>query len=83
MKLRAGVAGAGSMGRNHARCYSLIEEARLEAVYDADLKRAREIAEETARDMQVDLENATTANDVFKKLFKRFTFLKSKEEQTS
>lgn len=31
---------------------------------------AREIAEETARDMQVDLENATTANDVFKKLFK-------------
>jgi hypothetical protein len=31
---------------------------------------AREIAEETARDMQVDLEDATTANDVFKKLFK-------------
>ena len=31
---------------------------------------AREIAEETARDMQVDLENITTANDVFKQLFK-------------
>ncbi|MGC6464377.1 MAG: Gfo/Idh/MocA family protein [Akkermansiaceae bacterium] len=46
MKLRAGVAGSGSMGRNHARCYSLIEGAELSAVYDADLERARAVADE-------------------------------------
>tara|TARA_B100001059_G_scaffold234801_1_gene278319 strand:+ start:22434 stop:23417 length:984 start_codon:yes stop_codon:yes gene_type:complete len=46
MKLRAGVAGSGSMGRNHARCYSLIQEVELAAVYDADLKRAQAVAEE-------------------------------------
>ena len=46
MKLRAGVAGSGSMGRNHARCYSLIQEIELAAVYDADLKRAQAVAEE-------------------------------------
>jgi predicted dehydrogenase len=46
MTLRAGVAGAGSMGRNHARCYSLIEEAELSAVYDADLERAKAVAGE-------------------------------------
>ncbi|MGC6458900.1 MAG: Gfo/Idh/MocA family oxidoreductase [Akkermansiaceae bacterium] len=46
MTLRAGVAGAGSMGRNHARCYSLIDEVELSAVYDADLERAKAVAEE-------------------------------------
>lgn len=46
MKLRAGVAGSGSMGRNHARCYSLIQGVELAAVYDADLKRAQAVAEE-------------------------------------
>ncbi|MDB4738969.1 Gfo/Idh/MocA family oxidoreductase [Akkermansiaceae bacterium] len=46
MKLRAGVAGSGSMGRNHARCYSLIQAVELAAVYDADLKRAQAVAEE-------------------------------------
>lgn len=46
MKLRAGVAGAGVMGRNHARCYSLVEGTELTAVYDADLERARAVAEE-------------------------------------
>ncbi|MGD1978161.1 MAG: Gfo/Idh/MocA family oxidoreductase [Akkermansiaceae bacterium] len=46
MKLRAGVAGAGSMGRNHARCYSLIETTDLSAVYDADLGRAKAVADE-------------------------------------
>ena len=34
------------MGRNHARCYSLIQEVELAAVYDADLKRAQAVAEE-------------------------------------
>ena len=46
MKLRAGVAGSGSMGRNHARCYSLIREVELAAVYDADLERAQAVADE-------------------------------------
>lgn len=46
MKLRAGVAGSGSMGRNHARCYSLIEDVELAAVYDADLERAQAVADE-------------------------------------
>jgi len=46
MSLRAGVAGAGSMGRNHARVYGLIDEVDLAAVYDADFARAKEIAEE-------------------------------------
>ncbi len=46
MSLRAGVAGAGSMGRNHARVYSLIEEVELAVIYDADFERAQEIAEE-------------------------------------
>jgi len=46
MNLRAGVAGAGSMGRNHARVYGLIDEVDLAAVYDADFARAKEIAGE-------------------------------------
>ncbi|WP_367872260.1 Gfo/Idh/MocA family oxidoreductase [Luteolibacter sp. Populi] len=44
--IRAGVAGAGSMGRNHARVYSLIPEAKLCGIYDADFARAQAIAEE-------------------------------------
>ena len=64
MKLRAGVAGAGSMGRNHARCYSLIEEAELEAVYDADLERARAIAEEFGAEAVDSLEALAEACDL-------------------
>jgi predicted dehydrogenase len=45
-KMRAGVAGAGSMGRNHARIYSLLENAELTAVYDTDRARAQAIVEE-------------------------------------
>jgi predicted dehydrogenase len=44
--IRAGVAGAGSMGRNHARVYSLIPGAKLCAVYDADPARAKAVADE-------------------------------------
>ena len=40
------MAGSGSMGRNHARCYSLIREVELAAVYDADLERAQAVADE-------------------------------------
>lgn len=44
--MRAGVAGAGSMGRNHARIYSLLEGVDLTAVYDADRARAEAVVAE-------------------------------------
>ncbi|MFM2220752.1 MAG: hypothetical protein RLZZ553_500 [Verrucomicrobiota bacterium] len=44
--MRAGVAGAGSMGRNHARIYSLLEGVELTAVYDADRSRAEAVVAE-------------------------------------
>jgi predicted dehydrogenase len=44
--IRAGVAGAGAMGRNHARVYSLLENVTLAAVYDADPERAAAVAAE-------------------------------------
>ena len=52
------------MGRNHARCYSLIEEAELAAVYDADLERAREIAEEFGAEAVDSLEALAEASDL-------------------
>lgn len=39
-KLRAGVIGVGSMGLNHARIYSELDNAELAAVYDADSRAA-------------------------------------------
>lgn len=45
-KMRAGVAGAGVMGRNHARIYSLLEGVELAAVYDADPARAAAVVAE-------------------------------------
>jgi len=46
MSLRVGVAGAGAMGRNHARVFSLLEGAELVAIYDQDKVRATEVAAE-------------------------------------
>ena len=40
MELRVGIAGAGAMGRNHARVYNSIDGVRLEGVYDVDRDRA-------------------------------------------
>ena len=45
-KVKVGVAGVGSIGRNHARIYSELESAELTAIFDTDEARAREIAEE-------------------------------------
>jgi predicted dehydrogenase len=45
-KMRAGVAGAGAMGRNHARIYSLLDGVELAAVYDADRARAEAVVAE-------------------------------------
>lgn len=43
-KLRAGVIGVGSMGINHARVYSLLDNAELAAVYDANTAAAERAA---------------------------------------
>jgi predicted dehydrogenase len=40
------VAGAGAMGRNHARIYSLLENVELAAIYDADRSRAEAVCQE-------------------------------------
>ncbi len=44
-KLRTGVIGVGSLGQWHARIYAELPESNLVGVYDADPKRAAEIAE--------------------------------------
>ena len=44
-KIRTGVVGVGSLGQWHARIYSEMPDVELVGVYDADKKRAREIAE--------------------------------------
>ncbi|MFK7910677.1 MAG: Gfo/Idh/MocA family oxidoreductase [Akkermansiaceae bacterium] len=46
MSLKVGVAGAGAMGRNHARVFSLLKNVELVAVYDQDMTRAQAVAEE-------------------------------------
>ncbi len=46
MKLRAGVAGAGAMGRNHARVFSLLEDVELAAIYDQNKEQAEKVAAE-------------------------------------
>jgi len=52
------------MGRNHARCYSLIAEAELTAVYDADLNRAKAVAEEFGAEAVDSLEELAEACDL-------------------
>jgi predicted homoserine dehydrogenase-like protein len=44
-KIRVGVVGVGSLGQWHARIYSEMPDVELAGVYDADKKRAKEIAE--------------------------------------
>ena len=44
-KLKVGVAGVGSLGQWHARIYSELPEVELAGVFDADPRRAQEIAE--------------------------------------
>ncbi len=56
MEIRVGVAGTGSMGRNHARVYGSLEGVRLEAVFDVDEDRARAVAEEFGGEVVSSLE---------------------------
>ena len=44
--MKYGLAGAGAMGRNHARVIGKLEDTELVAVYDADKKRAKSVAKE-------------------------------------
>ncbi|HOE00652.1 MAG TPA: Gfo/Idh/MocA family oxidoreductase [Kiritimatiellia bacterium] len=44
-KIKTGVIGVGSLGQWHARIYSEMPDVELVGVYDADRKRAQEIAE--------------------------------------
>ncbi|NNE92163.1 MAG: Gfo/Idh/MocA family oxidoreductase [Verrucomicrobiales bacterium] len=44
--VRAGVAGVGAIGKNHARIYSELESANLTAIFDANTDLAYEIADE-------------------------------------
>jgi len=46
MKIRTGVAGAGAMGRHHARVYRELEGVELVMVYDLEAERAEELAGE-------------------------------------
>jgi len=41
-----GVAGVGAIGRNHARIYAGLPQAKLSAIYDADVERAKEFADQ-------------------------------------
>ncbi|TLD68964.1 Gfo/Idh/MocA family oxidoreductase [Phragmitibacter flavus] len=43
-RIRAGVAGVGAMGKNHARVLAELESADLTAIYDVDQARAQELA---------------------------------------
>lgn len=56
MEIRVGVAGAGAMGRNHARVYGLMEGASLEAIFDTDAERAKAVALEFGGEVVESLE---------------------------
>ena len=43
--IRVGVAGVGTMGKNHARVYSKIENCQLVGVADVDFDKAKEVAQ--------------------------------------
>ena len=57
-RLRVAVIGVGDFGRNHARVYSQIEDAKLVGVVDANAERAKTVAaghvdEDVARELAV------------------------------
>jgi predicted dehydrogenase len=56
MEISAGVAGAGSMGRNHARVYGLMNGVRLEGIFDVDRGRAEAVAAEFGGEVMDSLE---------------------------
>ena len=61
MKLRIGIAGLGSIGKNHARILAELPECELTAVYDTNADTAREIAEKCGTRAAGSLEEFTDA----------------------
>lgn len=62
--IRAGVAGAGAMGRNHARVYSQLPDVDLTVIYDADAARAEAVAAEFGATPVSSLEELSALCDV-------------------
>lgn len=62
--IRAGVAGAGAMGRNHARVYSQLPDVDLTVIYDADAARAEAVAAEFGATPVSSLEELAALCDV-------------------
>ncbi|NNM29961.1 MAG: Gfo/Idh/MocA family oxidoreductase, partial [Akkermansiaceae bacterium] len=63
MGIRAGVAGAGSMGRNHARIYGALEGVELVAVFDQDPSRAEAVCAEFGGEPVATLEDLAAQCD--------------------
>jgi len=64
IKLRAGVVGVGSMGLNHARVYSLLENADLAAVYDPDTAAAERAARKYRCAVAASMEDLAAQTDI-------------------
>jgi len=63
MKLRIGIAGLGSIGKNHARILAELPDCDLAAVYDTNPETAREIAEKCGTRAVATLEECADAVD--------------------
>jgi len=63
MKLRIGIAGLGSIGKNHARILAELPDCDLAAVYDTNPETAREIAEKCGTRAVATLEEFADAVD--------------------
>jgi len=63
MKLRIGIAGLGSIGKNHARILAELPDCELAAVYDTNPDSAREIAEKYGTRAVASLEEFSDAID--------------------
>jgi predicted dehydrogenase len=63
MKLRIGIAGLGSIGKNHARILAELPDCELAAVYDTNPDTAREIAEKCGTRAVASLEEFSDAVD--------------------
>jgi predicted dehydrogenase len=61
--LRIGVAGVGSMGKNHARILAALPGAKLTAIYDVDQARAAALAAEHGTDAVASLEEFSSRVD--------------------
>ncbi len=62
-KIRVGVAGVGAIGQNHARVLGELPQAKLTAVFDADVERAQAIAERVGAKAVDNLEAFTSMVD--------------------